>query len=111
MGYIYWNRIIEEKQASELDDILDEYDATLSEYVYEKICSELPDTEKRIVSLLVKNGEMKNIYIRKELSLTDSQMSVYRDRLKRRGIIDTSTFGYLSLILPRFREIASFWVD
>ena len=111
LGYIYWNRIIEEKQASELDDILDEYDATLSEYVYEKIWSELPDTEKRIVSLLVKNGEMKNICIRKELSLTDSQMSVYRDRLKRRGIIDTSTFGYLSLILPRFREIASFWVD
>ncbi len=111
LGYLYWENIIEAGRHADLYDLIDEYDATLSEYVYEKVWFELPDTEKQIVSLLVKNGQMKNQKIREELTLTDSQMSVYRDRLKRRGIIDTSKFGYLSLILPRFREIAAIWVD
>ena len=35
-----------EKVYNELDDIIDKYDNTLSEYVYEKIWYELPETEK-----------------------------------------------------------------
>ena len=76
-----------------------------------KIWFELPETESKVVALLVKNGQMKNKDIREELSLSDSQMAVYRDRLKRRGIIDTSRYGYFDLLLPRFREIVSFWID
>ena len=71
----------------------------------------MPSTEQQIVSLLIKNGQMKNSDIRSELSLSDSKMSVYRDRLKRRGLIDVSKYGYLSLLPPRFREIAGIWVD
>ena len=111
LGYLYWEKIIENKTAAELGDIIDEYDSTLSEYVYEKIWFKLPETESKIVSLLVKNGQSKTKDIKKELSLSDSQMSVYRDRLKRRGIIDASKYGFLDLILPRFKEIVSFWID
>ncbi len=31
--------------------------------------------------------------------------SVYRDRLKRKGIIDTSKYGEVTFILPRFAEL------
>jgi hypothetical protein len=111
LGYLYWEKSGEAHKSVNLDDLVDEYDSTLSEYVYEKIWFELPETEKRIASLLVRNGLMKIKDIREELGLTDSQMAVYRDRLKRRGIVDASKYGQLSLILPRFREIASIWMD
>lgn len=110
LGYLYWENITEAKSGKKLDDLLEEYDSMLSEYVYEKIWFELPETEKKILTLIVKNGTMKIKDIREELSLSDSQMSVYRDRLKRRGLVDTSTYGYLALALPRFREIAAYWI-
>ena len=34
------------------------------------------------------------------------KFSVYRDRLKRKGVIDTSKYGEVSFILPRFAEFA-----
>ena len=111
LGYLYWNKINESGRSFELTDLIDKYDETLSEYVYEKIWFELPETEKQIASLLVKNGQMKIKDIKEVLGISDSQMSVYRDRLKRRGVVDTSVYGSLSLILPRFREIAGFWVE
>ena len=111
LGYLYWDRSDNNTIAVNLENLIDEYDATLSEYVYEKIWSELPEKEKRITSLLVKNGQMKIKNLKEELDMSDSQMSVYRDRLKRRGIVDTSRYGYLSLILPRFREIVAIWVE
>ncbi len=30
--------------------------------------------------------------------------SVYRERLLRKGVIDTSDYGYISIALPRFAE-------
>ncbi|MCR4762090.1 MAG: ATP-binding protein [Lachnospiraceae bacterium] len=111
LGYLYWENIIDKKKCKELTELIDEYDNTLSEYVYEKIWFELPETEKKILSVLVRNGQMKIQDIRTPLSLTDAQMSVYRDRLKRRGLVDVSRYGHLSLALPRFREIAAYWID
>ncbi len=110
LGYLYWDRIQKKKKAR-LEDLIDEFDSILSEYVYEKIWFELPKTERQIVSMLVKNGQMKVKDLKEGLNLSDSQMSVYRDRLKRKGVIDTSKYGQISLILPRFGEIASIWVD
>ena len=111
LGYLCWEKNDGNKGMVDLDGLIDEYDATLSEYVYEKIWSELPDTEMKIVTQLVKNGQMRIKDIKESVGLSDSQMSVYRDRLKRRGIVDASKYGLLSLILPRFREIAIYWVD
>ena len=60
LGYLYWENVINDQTAKGLSDILNEYDSTLSEYVYEKIWFELPETESKVVALLVKNGQMKN---------------------------------------------------
>lgn len=111
LGYLYYESASKNKGKVDHSELIRSFETTLSEYVYEKIWFGLPDTEKNILTLLVKNGQMKIKDIRGELSLTDSQMSVYRDRLKRRGLVDATSYGLLSLSLPRFAEIVSFWVD
>ena len=40
--------------------------------------------------------------LREKLSMSSEAFSVYRDRLKRKGIINTEHYGHVSLILPRF---------
>lgn len=37
-----------------------------------------------------------------KLNMNSSEMSVYRNRLGKRGIVDISKYGYISLKLPRF---------
>lgn len=111
LGYLYAEKYLGTKEEGDLDAIMNEYDGMLSEYVYEKIWSELPNMEKQIVTLLVKNDQMKIQDIREELNISTSQMSVYRDRLKRKGLVETPAFGQLSLCLPRFKEIAYFWIE
>ena len=36
--------------------------------------------------------------------MTSGLFSVYRDRLKRKGILDTGRYGEISFALPRFEE-------
>jgi hypothetical protein len=110
LGYLYWDKIVESNDKCDFDELISYYDSTLSEYVYEKIWFELPETEKSIITLLVLNGRMKVKDICNSLDMPNNKLSVYRDRLKRKGLINTSEYGYLSLNLPRFGEIAKFWV-
>ncbi len=108
-GYAYayqvLGHLVFEKQNPKLDDNLyAKYDQYLEEYVYEKMYSELSANDKKILkaftsddinsvdNLLVKSKMKKNIF------------SVYRDRLIKRGIIESPEYGKLSLKLPRFYE-------
>lgn len=49
-------------------------------------------------------GETKVKNIRDKIEMKSELFSVYRDRLKRKGVIDTSKYGEVSFILPRFAE-------
>ncbi len=51
-------------------------------------------------------GETKVTAIREGLDMTTPEFSVYRDRLKRKGLINTDTYGHISIILPRFDKFA-----
>ena len=42
--------------------------------------------------------------IREALGMSTSKFSVYRDRLKRKGIVNASQYGSLFLALPRFED-------
>ena len=42
--------------------------------------------------------------IREKTKMTSELFSVYRERLKRKGVLDTSKYGEVSFILPRFAE-------
>lgn len=105
LGYLRWNA----GKVKDTDKLIPEFDQYLEEYVYEKIWSDLSDTDKKVVELLASNGEMKVKDIREALDMRSGSMSVYRDRLIRKGLVDASRYGYLSLILPRFAEIVNKW--
>ena len=47
--------------------------------------------------------------IRATLDFSSSLMSVYRERLKQKGLVDTSAYGSLTLTLPRFENFIQFY--
>ena len=100
LGYLYW----ENRDQKSLEDILPEYDQYLEEYVYSKIWSEMSELDKKIVFEMAVSGETKIKSIRERLNLKSEQFSVYRDRLKRKGVIDIKEYGRVSMALPRFDE-------
>ena len=110
LGYLFWDKNIKKKLSKSIDDLLPEYDEYLESYVYEKIWSELSPKERDIISILSEDEDKKVADIREQLDMTSSQMSVYRDRLKKRGIINATNYGYISIKLPRFGEITRRWI-
>lgn len=99
-GYPYWENMM----TKTLEEILSEYDQYLEEYVYGKIWSELSDLDRKILIEMAKSGETKVKKIREGIEMKPEQFSVYRERLKRKGVLDTSKYGEVSFILPRFAE-------
>lgn len=100
LGYLYW----EHRDTMTLDEILPEYDQYLEEYVYSKIWSEMSEKDKEILQVLAVSGEIKVKNLREKLGLASEQFSVYRERLKRKGVIDMRQYGMVSMALPRFEE-------
>ena len=100
LGYLYW----EHRDTMTLDEILPEYDQYLEEYVYSKIWSEISEKDKEILQVLAVSGEIKVKNLREKLGLASEQFSVYRERLTRKGVIDTRQYGMVSMALPRFEE-------
>ena len=100
LGYLRWDH----KEIETIDEILPEYDQYLEEYVYSKIWSEFSELDRKIVIEMSVSGETKVKNIRDKIEMKSELFSVYRDRLKRKGVIDTSKYGEVSFILPRFAE-------
>lgn len=103
LGYLFW----ENKSIEAIDKILPEYDQYLEEYVYGKIWSELSELDRKILADMAESGESKVKNIRDRIGMKSELFSVYRDRLKRKGILDTSKYGEVSFILPRFAEFVT----
>lgn len=100
LGYLYW----ENREAKTIEEIIPEYDQYLEEYVYSKIWSELSDKDKKILFIMSKGRETRVKKIREDTGMKSELFSVYRDRLKRKGVLDTRVYGEVSFALPRFEE-------
>lgn len=100
LGYLYW----ENRETKSLEEILPEYDQYLEEYVYSKIWSELSELDRKVLIELSIGDDNKVKTIREHLDMRSEQFSVYRERLKRKGVIDTKQYGRISMALPRFEE-------
>ena len=100
LGYLYWNH----RDTQSLKEILPKYDQYLEEYVYSKIWSELSELDKKILAEVATSGECRVKTIRENLNMKSELFSVYRERLKRKGVIDTREYGKISMALPRFSE-------
>lgn len=100
LGYLYWENI----DTKTIEEILPEYDQYLEEYVYEKIWSEFSELDRKILTEISASGETKVKNIRERLKMKSELFSVYRERLKRKGVLDTGKYGEISFALPRFAE-------
>ena len=76
----------------------------IDEYAYEKIWSELSHKDKEVLHAIVcsKSGRVKDI--RNQLNLESNELSPYRRRLIRKGIISGEEYGYMHLLLPYFDQ-------
>jgi len=87
-------------------EILSEYDSLLSEYVYDKIWSELSEKDRMVISGIAKAKTSKNKDIREQIGMDSNTFTVYRERLAKKGLIDTKEYGNIKLTLPRFKEFS-----
>lgn len=100
LGYFYF-----ENRLDKLSKIENKYCNYLGEYVYEKIWSELSEKDREVVIAMI--GMDKKIRVkdlRDKLAVDSSKFSHYRDRLRRKGVVNLSDYGYISFSLPYFKE-------
>lgn len=98
LGYLLY-----EKGKCEVDEsLLSSYDQYLQEYVYDKIWSELSKKDKSILLAFNADEETSVESLIKITKMDKKTFSVYRDRLIKRGILASTSYGVLILRLPRF---------
>ena len=110
LGYLYFRSFNEKNIKGSPADILPAFDQYLETYVYEKIWTELSPKEREVMAALNDETPVKVAEVREKLTMSSGEMSVYRDRLNKKGILDVGQYGYLSLKLPRFRQVISLWI-
>lgn len=98
LGYLTWQK------KGDYKAVISMYRQYLSEYVYDKIWSELSNKDRKICYGIAKTESGKIKEIRDKLSLKTNEFNPYRDRLKKRGIIDCEEHGYVFFSLPEFGE-------
>lgn len=96
LGYFTWEHSKDQTKATAA------YRQYLEEYVYEKVWSELPEGEKRILYALANHPEGKVQDIREAIGIGSNKFSPYRKRLIRRGLINGNEWGRISFTLPFF---------
>ncbi len=107
LGYLYWDKKSTGQTHNIIESILPKFDAYLQDYVYEKIWSELSPVDIQVVSEIAKSGNTKVQDIREGLQMSSAKFSMYRDRLLRKGIITSPSYGQVALALPRFDVFAN----
>ena len=58
-----------------------------------------------IIGMANNNGKMRTRDVQEASGNTSGSFSTYRKRLSERGLIDTSSYGYIELTLPRFGDV------
>lgn len=100
LGYLLFK-----KETKEIDDsLLNDFDSYLKEYVYLKVYDDLTKQEKNILLSLNKNDNNEISEILTKTNLKKEYFSKYRDRLIKKGILFSPSYGVLSFSLPRFKE-------
>ncbi|MBQ3705893.1 MAG: ATP-binding protein [Clostridia bacterium] len=80
------------------------YKQHLQEYVYEKMWMELSEKDRKILWAMAKEKEGKVSAIKEMLNLKNNEFTPYRERLIRKGIIESNGRGYVRFVLPLFEE-------
>ena len=104
LGMLYF----EHGNTEKMEKILTMLDGMLDDYVYKKIWQSLSGMEKRIMKS-IGDSEMKVADVLAVTQIDSSSFSRYRDSLIKKGLIISTKHGYVSIALPRFSSIVSFY--
>ena len=85
--------------------VINEFRQYLEEFVYEKIWMEMSSLDQRLAYGIACSAQGAASEIREIAKITPSTYSVYRDRLVRKGIIQSVKHGVVAFTLPMFREM------
>ena len=99
LGYLLY-----QNQTVNVNDVIGDFDQYLFEYVYDKVYSELSNKEQQIILSFPANGLVKVSDLEEKSGINIKTLSVYRDRLIKKGILYSPSYGYLEFVLPRFFE-------
>lgn len=86
------------------DKLLIEYDSLLEEINYNKLWDDLSKIDKKFLYGFSSQKDNKASDIVNNSKIDKNSYSKYRDRLIKRGVIKSDSYGYLSLTLPRLFE-------
>ena len=86
------------------EEVLARLDEALSEKVYQKIWSELTPKERWFLGYIVNKDKMPVSELLELTGQNKSQFSKPRQGLKKKGVIDTSIRGMITIRLPRLKE-------
>ena len=98
LGYLTW------RNHGDYQGIIPQYKQYLEEYVYEKLWSELSATDKKVAYAIAHTEDGKIIQVRENTGMSTNQFNPYRKRLIQKGIITGESRGYVSFVLPLFKE-------
>ena len=98
LGYLTWNH------AGDYEAVIDEYEQYLSEFVQDKIWSELSQKDRIVARGIaeVDGGKIKDIWER--IGMETNEFNPYRKRLIKKGILSGEMRGYVYFTLPLFDE-------
>lgn len=76
--------------------------AVLLSFIYNEL------KEKRSGLNMNSNNHVEVFKIRERYNFDTNNFSVYRDRLIKKGVIKSSSYGFIEFILPRLNEFLRF---
>lgn len=100
LGYV----LFENNKKTIDEEVIKEFDRSLREYVYEKIYFDLPNVEKKFVNALSSSEDGKISDVMLKLDMNKENISQYRDKLLKKGILQKVGWGRIDFTLPRFKE-------
>ena len=98
LGYLTWNH------SGHYEAVLEEYEQYLSEFVYDKIWSELSQKDRIVARGIAETESGKIKEIREHLGMETNEFNPYRKRLMKKGIVSGETRGYVFFTLPLFER-------
>ena len=98
LGYLTWNH------SGHYEVVIDEYEQYLSEFVYDKIWSELSQKDRIVARGIAETESGKIKEIREHLGMETNEFNPYRKRLIKKGIVSGETRGYVFFTLPLFER-------
>ena len=85
-------------------ETIGEFDQHMGDYVYDKVFLGLSSNEQRLLLSFKTNETVKVEGLRERSGFSSKTMGVYRDRLLKKGILQSPKYGYLKFSFPRFAK-------